>query len=29
MTKKLTFKINGKGKAGDSGWAVGESIYVR
>lgn len=29
MTKKLTFKIKGKGKAGDSGWAVGESIYVR
>ncbi len=29
MTKKLTFKIKGIGKAGDSGWAVGESIYVR
>ncbi len=29
MTKKLKFKIKGKGKAGDSGWAVGESIYVR
>ena len=27
MTKKLTFKI--KGKPGDGGWAVGESIYVR
>jgi len=29
MTKKLTFKIKGKGKPGDSGWAVGESIYLR
>ena len=29
MTKKLTFKIKGKGKPGDGGWAVGESIYVR